>query len=44
MINPLGEGWGEGHERGLTIIYKKVYGSEICVEIITLKKYIFSHL
>jgi hypothetical protein len=25
----LGEGWGEGHQCGLTMIYKKVYGSEI---------------
>jgi len=26
---PLGEGWGEGHKRGLMTIYKKVYGSEL---------------
>jgi len=25
----LGDGWGEGQKHGLTIIYKKVYGSEI---------------
>ncbi|MBN2088816.1 hypothetical protein JW964_04350, partial [candidate division KSB1 bacterium] len=46
MISPKGEreyvlslweeGWGEGHKRGLTIIAKKVYGSE--KKIVTLSR------
>jgi len=27
-ISPLGEGWGEGHQWSLTMIYKKMNGSE----------------